>query len=256
MMNKNASIRTLPLWVALALVAGCATSHREILPPLEPGMARVYFQRHSPMPGAVWDVLLLDTGENLDFDTWVLEKESYSREKGNFASVEDFKVTHVFHQLKPEGTNDSRDLERLLGPARFDDKLYLRNLNSGALTEPTNLHPVNLVGEHWMPADTNQPQRLVLRDSFLANPNAWLVSKKVEPGEIFSWDRPAGAMRLEVVSPDGTRTFARPFTLESGKLYYVDFYYRRARFDIHEVSWDERKVIYRHKNPYVEWRKD
>jgi len=61
-----------------------------------------------------------------------------------------------------------------------------------------------------------------------------LSYQTVASGGIFSWDRHAGIMNIEDITHGGDQAFAPSVKVEAGKIYTVDYYYMKAKFDIVE----------------------
>ena len=66
--------------------------------------------------------------------------------------------------------------------------------------------------------------------------NAQVVAAKVGSGATVTWDRPAGTMKLAVISPNGDEAISAPFKLEAGHTYWVDYYYMSAAFRVFAIN--------------------
>jgi hypothetical protein len=185
--------------------------------PLKEGMARIIFTRHGSMMGAAVVHIVVDRGDSLKFNAYVIQKASFPAEKSNFDKAANVKSVYV--------KLNQKEAKLILGKPQKAD---------APVNHPLDLKSYPDLAEIQGPFKTffgSDPVNMINSESL--KPNARIVGA-VGSGGTFTWDRTGGIMKIEDITPGGDQAFGPSFKVEPGKTYTVDYYYMKAKFDIVE----------------------
>jgi len=185
--------------------------------PLKDGMARIYFKRHSNLMGGAVVHLVVDKGDSLNFNSQIIEKKSFPPEKSNFDKAGNVKLMYV--------KMNQNEAKLVIGIPQKNDKPVNHPFNIKSFPE------LDVIPGPFMMFLGLDPVYFVNSDPFKLNIR---IVGAVGSGGNFYWDRPAGIVQIEDITPGGDEAFAPSFKVEAGKTYTVDYYYMKAKFDIKE----------------------
>lgn len=238
--------------VLSSFVGGCASLDSRLAradaassAPLPAGMARVCLIRQAHLLGAKASHNVLDCGGNIEFDSRIIEKGQITYGppvKGLIGTMQvDFKEVAVSPFQQPKEANK--------GYVGRVDYLVLPRRNPVATNHNIWLHVPLINGRAaymgrfplgvFLSGDGGQAYlqlpygsgegvflgKAVVSDATdLVKPNARHLGS-VGSGDALTFDRPAGVMRLRLVTPSGDVAVAPDFAIVAGKKYLVDYFY-------------------------------
>jgi hypothetical protein len=185
--------------------------------PLKQGMARIIYTRNAGIMGAAIVHLVVDQGDSLNFNAYIVEKIHFPTEKFNFDKAGNVRLMYI--------KLNQKEAKLLIGKPQIGDNEASLPFDIKSFPElaaiPGPIEKFLKSGKSYF----------VNSDSL--KPNTRIVGA-VASGDTFQWDRPAGISRIEDIAPNGDQAFSPSFVIETGKTYNVNYYYMKATFEISE----------------------
>ena len=208
MKNQKLTQTFFVLFFCFFLINNNLYSHKKEQPsPLKEGMARIIYTRHGNVMGAAVVHIVVDRSDSLKFNAFVFQKASFAPEKFNFDKAGNVKLMYI--------RMNQKEAKLVIGKPQKGDKFVNHRFDNKSFPELADI-PGPSKGIWGL-----DPIYFVHSDSL--NLNARIVGA-VGSGGTFYWDRPAGIMKIEDITPGGDQAFAPSFKVEAGKTYTVDYY--------------------------------
>jgi hypothetical protein len=185
--------------------------------PLKEGKARIVFTRKSSMMGAITPHLIVDKGDSLNYNAFIVQKKFFPSEKSNFDVGGN--VTTVYWIM-----SDKSNILMAGYTLGGDKKISKDSIFSILQTKPN------------IPVNTPNYLKSLISchlNTQALSPN-YSLAGIVKSGETIVWDRDPGTMQLQVITIGGDQAFAPSFKVEAGKTYVVTYTYMKAYFEIIE----------------------
>ncbi len=210
------------LVLASAVLSGCMTTLTvpAETEPIKPGMARIYFIRDKAALGAAVTHLVVDRCDSTEFDAEITQKKDFPLDKYDFDKAWN---VQTIYQTYTDTTSTI-----IMGKTNRGTFVFAPYFKAA---EDSNAKIFRNLDEYLtLLSSTYTTKRL---DSMKLNARVvWIVDN----GHSITWERPAGYMRLEVITSAGDQAFARLMYVGPGNTYYVIYHYPQARFAFNDMK--------------------
>lgn len=185
--------------------------------------AKIFFHRTSSMLGAAGWHYVIDLGSDLEYNSVVIQKKTFPDDQANFGKGGN--VKQLYLKL------GEKEFRLIAGAPQNSDLKLKSKTDVRDYKLMKNLSPI--VRKYLQFYPEVYPIFFLNNESLV--PNAWIAGP-VDNGQTISWERPAGKMKLEVVSEGGDQIFAETIPVEAGKSYNVEYSYGKSKFTITEIK--------------------
>jgi hypothetical protein len=184
------------------------------------GKVRIIFKRVAGALGAIVPHMIVDCGDSISHDIFIQQIEKYADFDGNFDKAGNVQQVYLMDekmnfQLIQGGHSNGDKL------MTADDQVIKKDLVLSDLLLGSKNHEIKVKG-YWISSEHLKTNGRI--EGF------------VKSGQTIGWDRAPGKVRIVVIVPNGDQGFCPAFKAEPGHVYFIDYYYMKAKFVISDLK--------------------